>query len=80
MTVSAVYRDDVEVAAARGGENLRLRVAGVDEDDVAGGFVLCSRSKPVPCVTYFDAQLQVQNCLRMCKPEHLLTNKKALLC
>ena len=63
VTVSAVYRDDVEVAAARGGENLRLRVAGVDEDDVAGGFVLCSRSKPVPCVTYFDAQLQVQGCL-----------------
>ena len=70
MTVSAVYRDDVEVAAARGGENLRLRVAGVDEDDVAGGFVLCSRSKPVPCVTYFDAQLQV-HALRVCNTERL---------
>ncbi|KAK9844180.1 hypothetical protein WJX81_007181 [Elliptochloris bilobata] len=63
VTVSAVYRDDVEVAAARGGENLRLRLAGVDEDEVAGGFVLCSRSKPVPCVTYFDTQLQILDLL-----------------
>lgn len=80
MTVSAVYRDDVEVAAARGGENLRLRVAGVDEDDVAGGFVLCSRSKPVPCVTYFDAQLQVAS--RVCKPSpgSSLGAKSGLLC
>ncbi len=60
VTVTTVYRDDVEVAAARGGENLRLRLAGVDEDEVAGGFVLCSRSKPVPCVTYFDTQLQAR--------------------
>ena len=60
VVVSTVYRDDVEVAAARGGENLRLRLTGVDEDEVAGGFVLCSRSKPVPCVTYFDVQLQAR--------------------
>ena len=32
----------------------------MDEDEVAGGFVLCSRSKPVPCVTYFDVQLQAR--------------------
>ena len=59
MTVTTIYRDDDEVAAALGGENLRLRLSGVDEDDVAPGFVICSRNTPVPCVTYFDAQLQV---------------------
>ena len=60
MTVTSIYTDDDEVSAARGGENLRLRLAGVDEDEVAAGFVICSRKCPVPCVTYFDAQLQVR--------------------
>ena len=34
VTVAAIHRDDVEVQAARGGENLRLRLSGVDEDEV----------------------------------------------
>ena len=62
-TVTAVYRDEVEVGAAAGGENLRLRLAGVEEDDVAPGFVVCSRRAPVPVVTAFDAQLQVLDLL-----------------
>lgn len=61
MTVSAVYRDDVEVPAAKGGENLRLRLTGIDEEDLAAGFVVCSRNAVVPAVTYFNAQLQVQD-------------------
>ena len=63
VTVTTIYRDEVEAQAARGGENLRLRLNGVDEDDVAAGFVICSRSAPVPCVTYFDAQLQILDLL-----------------
>ena len=63
VTVAAIHRDDVEVSAARGGENLRLRLSGVDEDEVQAGFVLCSRRAPVPCVTYFDAQLQILDLL-----------------
>jgi peptide chain release factor subunit 3 len=62
-TVAAIYRDEVEVAAAAGGENLRLRLGGVEEDDVAAGFVVCSRRAPVPVVTAFDAQLQVLDLL-----------------
>ncbi|KAK9905118.1 hypothetical protein WJX75_009979 [Coccomyxa subellipsoidea] len=63
VTVTTIYRDDDEVAAALGGENLRLRLSGVDEDDIAPGFVICSRNTPVPCVTYFDAQLQILDLL-----------------
>jgi translation elongation factor EF-1alpha len=59
VTVTTIYRDDSEVQAARGGENLRLRLTGIDEEDIAAGFVICSRNAPVPCVTYFQAQLQV---------------------
>lgn len=61
VTVAAVYRDDVEVPAAKGGENLRLRLTGIDEEDLAAGFVVCSRNAVVPAVTYFNAQLQVRS-------------------
>ena len=63
VTVAAVYRDEVEVPAALGGENLRLRLTGVEEDDVASGFVLCSARAPAPVVSYFDAQLQILDLL-----------------
>ena len=60
MTVTTVYRDDLEVQAAKGGENLRLRLTGIDDDDIAAGFVVCSRNIVVPTVTYFNAQLQAR--------------------
>ena len=63
VTVTTIYRDDNEVQAAKGGENLRLRLGGVDEDEVSPGFVLCSRHLPVPAVTYFDAQLHLLDLL-----------------
>ena len=48
----AVYRDEVEVGAARPGENLRLRVQGVEEDDVsAGGWLLCVSICVYMCVS-----------------------------
>jgi peptide chain release factor subunit 3 len=60
VTVTTVYRDDLEVQAAKGGENLRLRLTGIDDDDIAAGFVVCSRNIVVPTVTYFNAQLQAR--------------------
>lgn len=55
--MTAIYQDDTEVTAARPGENLKLRVTGVEEDEVSPGFVLCSVHNPVPEVTYFDVQV-----------------------
>ncbi|KAK9803806.1 hypothetical protein WJX73_001291 [Symbiochloris irregularis] len=63
VTVATIYRDDVEVAAAKGGENLRLRLTGIDEEEMQPGFVICARHLPVPCVTHFYAQLQVLDLL-----------------
>lgn len=63
VTVTTIYRDDNEVQAAKGGENLRLRLGGIDDDDLSPGFVLCSRHLPVPAVTYFDAQLHLLDLL-----------------
>ena len=59
VSVASIFRDEDEVGAAGGGENLRLRLNGVEEDDIQPGFVLCSRRAPCPAVTYFDAQLHI---------------------
>lgn len=37
VKVVTVYRDETEVNAARPGENLRLRLSGVEEEDVSAG-------------------------------------------
>jgi translation elongation factor EF-1alpha len=61
VQVQTIYCDETEVGAAKGGENLRLRLTGVDEDDVQPGFVVCDPHVVVPVVTYFEAQLQVDS-------------------
>ncbi|KAL4853614.1 Eukaryotic peptide chain release factor GTP-binding subunit ERF3B [Chlorella vulgaris] len=63
VKVIAVYRDEQEVAAARPGENLRLRLSGIEEEDISAGFVVCSRFSPVPAVTQFEAQVVIMELL-----------------
>jgi len=63
VTVATIYQDDEEVNAAKGGENLRLRLTGIEDEEMQAGFVVCSRHVPVPCVTYFNAQLQLLDLL-----------------
>lgn len=59
VKVTAIWRDEEEVSAARPGENLRLRLSGIEEDDISAGFVLSSRFNPVPVVMQFEAQIVV---------------------
>jgi len=59
VKVSGIFRDSDEIAAARPGENIRLRLTGVEEEEVQAGFVICSALAPVPVVLEFDALLSV---------------------
>nr|WDY61363.1 eukaryotic peptide chain release factor GTP-binding subunit ERF3A [Nitraria sibirica] len=59
VKVLAVYCDENKVRSAGPGENLRIRLSGIEEEDVLSGFVLSSISKPVAAVTEFIAQLQI---------------------
>lgn len=59
VKVITVYRDNDEVNYAKPGENLRIRLSGIEEEDIIAGFVLSSVSKPIPAVLEFDAQLQI---------------------
>ncbi|XP_024515754.1 eukaryotic peptide chain release factor GTP-binding subunit ERF3A isoform X3 [Selaginella moellendorffii] len=59
VKVITIFRDADEVNQAKPGENLRIRLSGLEEDDISSGFVLSSSSSPIPAVLEFDAQLQV---------------------
>eukprot|EP01018_Ginkgo_biloba_P031390 Gb_17011 [translate_table: standard] len=59
VKVVSVYRNNDEVKYARPGENVRVKLSGVEEEDISAGFVLSSVLKPIPAVVEFDAQLQI---------------------
>lgn len=59
VKVIAVYRESDEIKYARPGENVRVKLSGVEEDDISTGFVLSSISKPIHAVLEFEAQLQI---------------------
>lgn len=60
VEVMAIYNEmEEEVPSALAGDNVRIRVRGVEEDEVSLGFVLCDPRKPVHAVTQFQAQLAI---------------------
>lgn len=59
VKVEAIIRDEKEVQSVQLGENLWLRVTGVEDKDISSGFVLSSSKQPVPCVMQFEAQLMI---------------------
>jgi peptide chain release factor subunit 3 len=63
VKVTTVWRDEIEVQAARPGENLRLRLSGIEEDEISAGFVLSDPFKRVPVVHQFEAQIAVLDLL-----------------
>ncbi|CAJ2672915.1 unnamed protein product [Trifolium pratense] len=59
VKVVAIYIDENRVTLAGPGENLRVRLSGVEEEDILSGFVLSSAANPISTVTEFVAQLQI---------------------
>lgn len=60
VTISALYGEtEDEVSQAACGEQVRLRIRGVEEEDIMPGFVLCAPNRPVHCVNAFEAQVRV---------------------
>ena len=45
MKVLAIFCDEDKVSSAGPGENLRIRLSGIDEEDILSGFVLSSVGK-----------------------------------
>lgn len=60
IEVAAIYNEiEEEVNAAISGDNVRIRIRGVDDEDITPGFVLTSPNKPVHAVRQFEAQLAI---------------------
>ncbi|KAJ6160952.1 hypothetical protein N7470_004348 [Penicillium chermesinum] len=60
VSVSALYGEtEDEIPTATCGDQVRLRLRGVEEDDFFPGFVLCSPKRPVHCVSAFEAKIRI---------------------
>ena len=58
--VVALYNElEEEIIAAFAGDNVRLRLRGVDDKDISPGFVVTSVHKSVHAVKQFVAQLAI---------------------
>merc|ERR1712216_710043 len=54
VKIISLNRDGDEVLASKAGENLSVKLQGIEEDEVSVGSILCSIWKPVPVVTMFE--------------------------
>ncbi|KAI1419349.1 P-loop containing nucleoside triphosphate hydrolase protein [Xylaria sp. FL1777] len=57
--VACYTENEDEVGVAQCGDQVRLRLRGVEEDEVLPGFVLCSPKRLVHCVSVFEAQIRI---------------------
>ena len=58
VSVAALYGEtEDEIQQATCGDQVRIRIRGVEEEDIMPGFVLCSPKRPVHCVSAFEAQI-----------------------
>lgn len=56
--ISALYGEqEDEIPGATCGDQVRIRLRGVEEEDILPGYVLCSPKRPVHCVSQFEAQI-----------------------
>ena len=60
VTISALYGEtEDEISVATCGDQVRIRIRGVEENEVLPGFVLCSPQRPVHNVSAFEAQIKI---------------------
>jgi peptide chain release factor subunit 3 len=69
-SVSCVSIKDEPVKFAKHGENVSLKMAGICEEDLKKGFVLCPLANPLGAVSKFRAMLHV---LELADDRHVLT-------
>ncbi|XP_019613646.1 PREDICTED: LOW QUALITY PROTEIN: eukaryotic peptide chain release factor GTP-binding subunit ERF3A-like [Branchiostoma belcheri] len=59
VEILALQSDENEVESAIPGENLKLRLKGIEEEDIIPGFVLCSPENVCNTGRIFDAQVVI---------------------
>ncbi|KAJ6539321.1 eukaryotic polypeptide chain release factor 3 [Mycena capillaripes] len=60
VEVAAIYNEmEEEVTSALCGDNVRIRLRGVEDEDISPGFMLTSPQKPIHAVRQFQAELAI---------------------
>lgn len=60
VEISTIYNEmEDEINQALCGDNVRIRLRGIEDEEVNPGFVLTSPVKPVHTVRHFEAQLAI---------------------
>lgn len=59
VEVLNLLSDDVETDDAGPGENLKLRLKGIEEEEILPGFILCSPDNLCHSGRTFDAQVKI---------------------
>ncbi|PTB69120.1 hypothetical protein BBK36DRAFT_1134679 [Trichoderma citrinoviride] len=60
VEAAAIYGEqEEEQSILQCGDQVRLRLKGIEEEDILPGFVLCSPKRLVHCVSEFEAQIRV---------------------
>ncbi|PPQ94950.1 hypothetical protein CVT25_003922 [Psilocybe cyanescens] len=60
VEVASIYTElEEEVDRALCGDNVRIRIRGVEDEDISPGFVLSSAQTPIHSVRQFEAQLAI---------------------
>ncbi|CRG90807.1 Eukaryotic peptide chain release factor GTP-binding subunit [Talaromyces islandicus] len=58
--ISGLYGEtEDEIQTATCGDQVRIRLRGIEEEDILPGFVLCSPKRPVHCVSTFEAKIRI---------------------
>lgn len=61
VEVLSLLSDDVETDDASPGENLKLRLKGIEEEEILPGFILCSPDNLCHSGRTFDAQVKTRD-------------------
>jgi peptide chain release factor subunit 3 len=60
VEAAAIFNEmENEVQSALCGDNVRIRLRGVEDEDISPGFVLTNPQKPIHAVRQFQAQLAI---------------------
>ncbi len=59
IKVTNIFVEGLELEEAQPGDNVRLRLLGIEEEDVRPGFIISSVDSPVSAVRAFDARVNV---------------------
>lgn len=59
VVVDQLWSDEEEVTSVGPGENIKVKLKGIEEEDVSPGFVLCDPASPAKTGKVFDAQVVI---------------------